>query len=111
MRIPDCRNCGGTLIPDVVFFGGTVPPARVAECRAAVAEADALMAIGTSLQVLLPNPVCNCVPRPVAVLNPGRTRADDLATVKLATDCEPLLSELVARHRFVGSGMAGRGRR
>lgn len=114
MRIPDCRNCGGTLMPDVVFFGGTVPPARVAECRAAVAEADALMAIGTSLQVFSGYRFCRQAAelgKPVAVLNPGRTRADDLATVKLATDCEPLLTELVTRHRIVRRGMAGRGRR
>ena len=23
--VPDCQHCSGTLMPDVVFFGGTSP--------------------------------------------------------------------------------------
>ena len=28
-EIPVCESCGGTLQPDVVFYGGAVPKARV----------------------------------------------------------------------------------
>ena len=42
---PVCEQCGGTLIPDVVFFGGSVPPARVERCTEAIAAADALLVV------------------------------------------------------------------
>jgi NAD-dependent SIR2 family protein deacetylase len=114
MRVPDCPRCGGTLMPDVVFFGGSVPAERVARCRIAIAEADALLAVGTSLQVFSGYRFCRQAAqlgKPVAVLNPGRTRADDLATVKLATDCESPLSGLVARLRFATSSKSAGGGR
>ena len=31
-EVVDCRDCGGVLKPDVVFFGENVPPAKVAHC-------------------------------------------------------------------------------
>jgi NAD-dependent SIR2 family protein deacetylase len=47
--VPGCDQCGGTLIPDVVFFGGTVPRERVQACKDAVAAADGVLAVGSSL--------------------------------------------------------------
>ncbi|HQY71960.1 MAG TPA: NAD-dependent protein deacetylase, partial [Pseudomonadales bacterium] len=50
-RVPDCPRCGGTLKPDVVFFGESVPAPTVAACLDAIAQADALLCVGTSLMV------------------------------------------------------------
>ncbi|MCB9734971.1 MAG: NAD-dependent protein deacetylase [Deltaproteobacteria bacterium] len=49
--VPACEACDGVLMPDVVFFGGVVPRARVAACEAAVDAADALLVVGSSLAV------------------------------------------------------------
>ena len=29
-QLPACTHCGGTLMPDVIFFGDNLPPARTA---------------------------------------------------------------------------------
>ncbi len=50
-RVPVCLACGGTLKPDVVFFGESVPMSRVTESQAAVHAAEALLVIGSSLAV------------------------------------------------------------
>ena len=61
------------------------------------AEADALLAVGSSLQVYSGFRFCRLardLGKPIAIINPGTTRGDPLATVKLAADCEPLLAAL-----------------
>ena len=98
-RIPDCRECGGVLKPGVVFFGENVPRARVDEAHAAVAEADALLVVGSSLMVYSGYRFVLAARergRPVAVVNLGRTRADDQLSLKVVGDCARLLPEMVA---------------
>ena len=85
-QVPPCPACGGVLIPQVVFFGGTVPRARVDSAMQALRRADALLAIGTSLQVYSGFRFCreaNRLGKPIAIVNPGTTRADELATLRL----------------------------
>ena len=99
IRIPACAVCGGTLMPDVVFFGGTVPKERVNACNRAIAGADALLVVGSSLQVYSGFRFCRLASelgKPIAIINPGTTRADPLASLKLEADCEPLLTALAA---------------
>jgi NAD-dependent SIR2 family protein deacetylase len=84
-------------MPDVVFFGGSVPAARVEQCKAAVHSADALLAVGTSLQVYSGFRFCRLAAelgKPIALVNQGITRADDLAELKLNSDCATLLSRV-----------------
>ncbi|PLW70719.1 NAD-dependent protein deacetylase [Pseudohalioglobus lutimaris] len=92
--VPTCPDCSGTLMPDVVFFGGTVPGARVQACMDAVERADALLVVGSSLQVFSGFRFCRYASelgRPIAILNPGKTRGDGLADLKLESDCQALL--------------------
>lgn len=99
-RPPTCEACGGTLIPDVVFFGGAVPAERVQHCLAAVAAADALLAVGSSLQVYSGFRFCRLASqlgKPLAIINPGVTRADSMAALRCYTECESLLAALAAR--------------
>ncbi len=46
-----CSRCGGVLKPDVVFFGETVPRARVDEVYSHLGRADAVLVVGSSLMV------------------------------------------------------------
>jgi NAD-dependent SIR2 family protein deacetylase len=97
IRVPGCDQCGGTLIPDVVFFGGTVPRERVQACMDAVAAADGVLAVGSSLQVFSGFRFCRLareLGKPIAIINPGTTRADSLADIKLQAECGPLLEAL-----------------
>ena len=50
-QVPPCSLCGVLLKPDVVFFGESVPPDRVALAMLHLRRADALLVIGSSLMV------------------------------------------------------------
>ena len=94
-RVPDCARCGGLLMPDVVFFGGTVPRARVDSCMAALERADGLIVVGSSLKVYSGFRFCRRASelgKPLAILNTGATPADVLAQCKLTSDCGALLA-------------------
>ena len=100
LRVPTCTNCDGLLKPDVVFFGGTVPKERVQTCMDAIEASDAILAVGSSLQVFSGYRFCRGAARmgkAVGLINPGITRADELANMKLHADCGPLLAGLVKR--------------
>lgn len=89
-EIPACDACGGVLKPDVVFFGENVPKPRVDDAYQALADSDALLAIGTSLMVFSGYRFCLAAresKKPVAIVNRGVTRADDFAALKLDADC------------------------
>lgn len=103
-RVPVCEQCGGTLQPDVVFFGDNVPAARTADALQRMEQADALLVVGSSLMVFSGFRFCRLAAqsgKPIAALNVGRTRADDLLSFKIAASAERMLP-LLAR-RLAGS--------
>lgn len=96
-RIVDCPVCGGMLKPDIVYFGESVPKLRVEQAFALVDGAEALLVAGSSLTVFSGYRfVRHAAARgmPLAIVNRGRTRGDDLATVKLDNGCSPMLALL-----------------
>ena len=81
-----CTRCGGVLKPDVVYFGETVPRDRVVDAYARVDEAQSLLVLGSSLHVYSGRRfVLRAVERgiPVAIVNQGPTRADDVADIRM----------------------------
>jgi len=97
--VPDCPHCGGMLKPDVVFFGESVPRDRVAAAFAALAESDAVLVAGSSLMVYSGFRFVQAAVaagKPVAAVNLGRTRADDLLTLKVARPVGEALEALAA---------------
>ncbi len=89
-HIAPCRACGGDLKPDVVFFGENVPKERVERCYALVADAEALVVLGSSLQVMSGLRFVKAAYRhglPVVIVNRGQTRGDQLATLKIDAGC------------------------
>lgn len=97
--VPDCAICGGMLKPDVVFFGESVPKERVTASFAALEQADALLVVGSSLMVYSGFRFVQAAARagkPIAAINMGRTRADDVFTLKLAQPVGETLTALAA---------------
>ncbi|MFV8783834.1 NAD-dependent protein deacetylase [Microbulbifer sp. SA54] len=85
-RVADCPDCAGILKPDVVFFGDNVPKTRVVQSLDALRHSNALLVIGSSLMVYSGFRFCRYAKewnKPLASLNLGRTRADDLIDLKL----------------------------
>ena len=98
--VPTCEACSGNrLKPRVVFFGGTIEPSVRAAARTAVDAADALLVIGTTLSVWSALSLVRAAASrgtPVAIINQGATRADDIATVKLHSGIGDTLTALAA---------------
>jgi NAD-dependent SIR2 family protein deacetylase len=97
-HVPVCLSCGGVLKPAVVFFGEAVPREKVETSMAAVDDADALLVVGSSLTVWSGfRFVKRAAERgiPIAIVNIGPTRGDDLATLKVEGKCGEVLSEVV----------------
>jgi NAD-dependent SIR2 family protein deacetylase len=96
-HLPHCDACGGTLQPDVIFFGDNIPPQRTAEALRLQEDADALLVVGSSLMVFSGYRFCKLAAqagKPIAAINLGKTRADDLIGLKVeasAADVLPLL--------------------
>jgi NAD-dependent SIR2 family protein deacetylase len=94
---PQCRRCGGLLKPDVVFFGENVPRPTVDAAWAVLARSSALVVLGSSLAVYSGfRFVRGAAERglPIAIINQGPTRGDELATVRMSAPLGPVLSEL-----------------
>jgi NAD-dependent SIR2 family protein deacetylase len=97
--IPWCVHCGGMLQPAVVFFGDGVPAERSASALAQMAAADALLVVGSSLTVFSGFRFCRLAAqagKPIAAINLGKTRADDLLAFKVEDAAERVLPALLA---------------
>ena len=97
-RIPSCCLCGGVLKPNVVFFGESVPEDRVRAAWDLYEEADMILVVGSSLAVfsgyrfVLKAAREN---RPIAIINLGETRADNIAACCIGKKAGEVLPELV----------------
>ena len=99
VEVPSCDYCGGILKPHVVFFGDSVDRHVVDRIMGQVDQADGILVVGTSLMVFSSfRFVRQAHARgvPVAALNQGVTRADELITLKVNEPCMAL-DGLVAR--------------
>jgi len=95
---PRCESCGGLLKPDVVFFGENVPTVRYEDARNALAGAEALLVAGSSLMVYSGFRFVQQAHQarlPIAIVNRGRTRGDDVADLKVEGDVGTILTEVV----------------
>jgi NAD-dependent SIR2 family protein deacetylase len=93
--VPSCPHCGGVLKPDVVFFGESVPRERVDAAARHLEKADAMLIVGSSLMVYSGYRFVEMAARagkPIAAINLGRTRADELLTLKVEQACETALA-------------------
>jgi NAD-dependent SIR2 family protein deacetylase len=99
--LADCLACGcGRLKPDVVFFGENVPVERVRHTFDLVAQARSMLVLGSSLTVFSGYRFVRAAHRsglPVAIVNQGPTRADDLAAIRIDAPIADVLGHLPRR--------------
>lgn len=101
--VADCEACGGILKPDIVYFGESVPRARVAASMAWVAEAEALLVVGSSLTVFSGRRFVRraaALGLPIAIVNRGATREDDRADLLVDAGISETLGAV--RDRLLG---------
>lgn len=92
--LASCLRCRGRLKPDVVFFGESVPKPTVGRCFAMVEAAEALVVLGSSLQVMSGLRFVRRAASlgvPIVIVNRGSTRGDDLATLRVHAGVAPVM--------------------
>lgn len=98
--LPTCEQCGGVLKPNVVLFGDNVPKERADRAMEMVTGGDALLVVGSSLMTMsvyrLVRAAKEKANSPIAIVNIGPTRADDLASIKIEARCGEILPRLLA---------------
>jgi NAD-dependent SIR2 family protein deacetylase len=107
-RLACCASCGGDLMPDVVFFGGSVARPVLDAAWQLFDQAQVLLVVGSSLTVFSGYRfVRRAVERgvPVAIVNLGDSRGDVHAAVRVAA---PIGEVLPALARAVGGVAAPR---
>jgi NAD-dependent SIR2 family protein deacetylase len=96
--VPACVHCGGILKPDVVFFGESVPRDLVDTALSHLGKSDGMLLVGSSLMVYSGFRFVQAAAQsglPIAAVNLGRTRADDVLAIKVTDRCEAALSFLL----------------
>ncbi|PTL80650.1 NAD-dependent protein deacetylase [Vitiosangium sp. GDMCC 1.1324] len=96
-QVASCTRCGGTLKPDVVFFGDNVPPPTVEAAFALLEEGDALLVVGSSLAVysgfrFLQRAADRHMP--IGLINMGECRGGELADVRVEARAGEVLPHL-----------------
>ena len=94
-----CRNCAGDLKPDVVYFGESVPVDRVEQAYAWVDASTSLLVAGSSLTVYSGRRFlmhAHKTGKPIAIVNSGPTRGEELTTIRIDGDVCEVLSSLSA---------------
>ncbi|MEO8878244.1 MAG: NAD-dependent protein deacetylase [Polyangiaceae bacterium] len=97
--VPPCLMCGGALKPRVVFFGENVAKDVVDRAFAEVDRASALLVVGTSLAVFSGFRFLRRAAErkiPIAIINRGPVRGEDLATLKIEAGVGETLENLAA---------------
>lgn len=95
--VPACEGCGGVIKPDVVFFGENVPKEWVEDAWRLFAEGDVLLVAGSSLTVYSGRRFIYRAQQdgiPIAILNIGPTRADEMAACKVEAPLGRVLPRL-----------------
>jgi len=98
LAVPECEACGGVLKPTVVFFGESVPRARVTRAMQALLESDVMLVAGSSLMLYSGYRFCVAATErqiPIVAVNLGQTRADDQLSIKVQDSCATALPRLV----------------
>jgi len=95
--VPACEACGGALKPDVVFFGESVPKHVVGDAYTLLDRAEVLLVVGSSLAVysgyrFLRDAAARGIP--IALVNLGETRGQELASVHVEARAGEVLAAL-----------------
>uniref|UniRef100_A0A8C2GV14 Sirtuin 4 n=1 Tax=Cyprinus carpio TaxID=7962 RepID=A0A8C2GV14_CYPCA len=92
--VPACDACGGVLKPEVTFFGDVVNRTTVNFVHNKLAESDAVLVAGSSLQVFSGYRFLLAASErklPIAIVNIGPTRADHLTDIRVSACCGEVL--------------------
>lgn len=92
--LPYCDHCGGLLKPDIILFGEQLPATIICEAKALIDEADLIVVVGSSLEVMpaasMPIPALNAGAK-LIILNNEPTYLDIRADFVIRDDVADVL--------------------
>ena len=92
--VPTC-SCGGTIKPDVVLYGEPLPEEAVFEASKLVKEADTMIVLGTSLQVMPASSyVANFNGENLVIINMDPTPFDNMADLVIHDKLSNVIGKL-----------------
>ncbi|GKB19023.1 NAD-dependent protein deacetylase SRT2 isoform X1 [Tanacetum coccineum] len=97
-HIPTCSKCNGVLKPDVVFFGDNVPKDRANMAMEAAKGCDAFLVLGSSVMTMSAFRLVRAAHEAgaaTAIINIGKTRADEFADLKINARLGEILPRLL----------------
>lgn len=100
-QVPHCPQCpDGVMMPDLVFFGGSIRQEVKDAAAQIVDDAQALLVLGSSCSVYSSYRLVRAAAlaeKPVALVNIGDTRIDDLVTegLKFETTTNEAMGEML----------------
>jgi NAD-dependent SIR2 family protein deacetylase len=98
VAVPTCEDCDGILKPNVVFFGDNVEKTIVQQVYSGIDDSDGLLIVGTSLKVFSGYRFCRYAAKhgkPIASINPGLSRGDDLIQTIIRRDSDDVLTPVL----------------
>lgn len=96
-QIPSCYQCNGILKPNLIFFGENVSKDQVEKIMQIVKQSDGLILAGTSVSVYSSfrfARVAHDLNIPIAIINIGETRADELSFLKIEALCSQVFDQI-----------------
>lgn len=85
------------LKPEIVFFGDSIPKNRAEKLANWVCNSDALLILGSSLQVYSGYRIllhCHDLGTPAAIVNIGVARGEEKVQLKISTKCGDIIPKL-----------------
>lgn len=99
VEVPECRQCGGILKPDAVFFGEAMPFRETSEAERRASACDLCIVIGSTLSVypaaLMPQHAVRNGAR-LVIINDGPTELDHMAHVRIVGRAGAVMPRMVA---------------
>ena len=99
-EVPACVRCSGVVKPRIVFFGESVARSVVDEAFRVVERCEVLLVAGTSLAVFSGYRFLRRAAElgiPIAIVNRGPVRGEELAELKVEGSTGAVLDELARR--------------
>ena len=103
-EVPPCSACGHDVVmPDLVFFGGSIRNEVKEAAAAIVDDADALLIVGsscTTYSCFRLVRAASTAGKPIAMVNMGETRVDDMVDLKVEGVIDRVLAQAAAQAGF-----------
>ena len=98
--VPECKNCGGILKPDVIFFGEELPQKVLMQATYEAQECDLLIIIGSSLVVYPAAYMPLHAKRAgagIVIINLGPTEQDGIADVLINNSAGETMTKIMSK--------------